>query len=146
MRAASAVPAAVLHAAPVTALLHSRRPQSLRAEAFAIVWLKHSRNVRMHRTVRICLARIARRTSRDKQAEYRRGTVCSTIVYHGPVDGAAPFLASLRLVRPPKKDLAAFLVEATTPAGVPTSCVHPEMILDAQTFAWRQVGAFKCIC
>jgi hypothetical protein len=39
------------------------------------------------------------------------------IVYHGPVSGAVPHFASLGFDCPPRKDLASFLQEVSTPAG-----------------------------
>lgn len=39
------------------------------------------------------------------------------ILYHGPVAGALPHFAALGFDCPPRKDMASFLQEVSTPAG-----------------------------
>jgi hypothetical protein len=46
----------------------------------------------------------------------------STIFYHGPLEGAVPFLESQGFVCPPRKDTSVFLTEVTTAAGRPDTC------------------------
>jgi hypothetical protein len=79
---------------------------------------------------------------------HARALAAGAILYHGPVAEVLPHFAALGFDRPPRKDLASFLQEVSTPAGqlayASQVCAQASSRLQLTRLAWRMPrGKFK---